>query len=209
MQTAAVKSQGVELDDYVLAFEVAWSRGEPVDLKEFLPEPGHSLYGSVLRELVRVDLEYRWDQGRRRPLEEYRDSFPELFRDPESLHAITFEEYRLRREAGERPAPAEYQRRFGVDVRDWPFLSDAPTGANPSGLASPPSWSEEMDSRLGWASMMDAALAYRAWCRGQSGLDGEAVLPPGKVSRGARSIPSSSTSCTDRTSSSPDDWPGP
>ena len=100
--------------------EAAWEGGEPVDLKTFLPDPGHSLYGSVLRELVRVDLEYTWDRGRPRPLEHYRDSFPELFCDPESLRAIAFEEYRLRREAGEQPTPAEYAHRFGVDVTTWP-----------------------------------------------------------------------------------------
>lgn len=186
MQPVTVKPQGMELDDYILAFEMAWSRGEPVDLKEFLPEPGHSLYGPVLRELARVDLEYRWDHGRRRPLEDYRDSFPELFHDPESLHAFTFEEYRLRCEAGERPAPAEYQRRFGVDVRDWPFLPDPPTGGKPAGPASPPSRPGEMASRLHSASMMGAALAYRAWCRDRSGLGREAVGPSWEGFEGSR-----------------------
>src|SRR5262245_22375983 len=127
MQPAVIRSRGLELDDFILAFETAWTRGEPVDLKEFLPEPGHALYISVLRELIRVDLEYGWDRGRPKPLEDYWDSFPELLRDPESLHAITFEEYRLRCEAGEEPSPAEYERRFGVDVRNWGAARGNPT----------------------------------------------------------------------------------
>ena len=51
---------GMELDDFIRAYEAAWDCGERADLKAFLPEPGHPLYDSVLRELVRVDLEFRW-----------------------------------------------------------------------------------------------------------------------------------------------------
>jgi eukaryotic-like serine/threonine-protein kinase len=125
MPPTGSRPQEEELDDFIRAYEAAWDRGEPVDLRTFLPERGHSLYSSVLRELVRVDLEYTWDRGRPRPLEDYQASFPELFRDRESLHAITFEEYRLRREAGEKPTPAEYEHRFGVDVTTWPNLYSA------------------------------------------------------------------------------------
>lgn len=85
MRPAATIPQGVELDTFIRAYEAAWACGEPVNVKEFLPEPGHPLYGSVLREVVRADLEYHWAHGQPRPLEEYRSSFPELFCDRESL----------------------------------------------------------------------------------------------------------------------------
>ena len=114
------------------------TRGERADLKAFLPEPGHPLYGSVLREVVRVDLELHWARGQPRPLEDYRSSFPELFSDRESLHAITFEEYRLRRQAGENVTPAEYEHRFGVDVTTWPSLQPAGVGGDPGGTARSP-----------------------------------------------------------------------
>jgi len=58
MRPAGSNPQGVELDEFIRAYEAAWACGERFDLKAFLPEPGHPLYGSVLRELVRVDLEY-------------------------------------------------------------------------------------------------------------------------------------------------------
>jgi hypothetical protein len=42
---------------------------------------------------------------------------------------VAFEEYRLRRQAGEDPAPAEYRERFGVDAADWPMPSQGATEA--------------------------------------------------------------------------------
>jgi serine/threonine protein kinase/tetratricopeptide (TPR) repeat protein len=109
-----------ELDTFVAAYEAAQSRDGEADLKAFLPDSGHPLYGAVLRELVRIDLEYRWARGRPRTLRDYQRDFPRLFQNPDDLQAITFEEYRLRRQAGEDPDPEEYRRRFGVDVGDWP-----------------------------------------------------------------------------------------
>jgi serine/threonine protein kinase/tetratricopeptide (TPR) repeat protein len=169
MRPSQTGPQGMELDDFILAYEAAWARGEPVDLKSFLPEPAHALYGSVLRELVRVDLEYRWDRGQPRPLEDYRNSFPELFNDGESLHAITFEEYRLRREAGEKATPAEYQRRFGADVSTWPCLDTASAGVESAGLAQPPAGFPEADQGLHSALLAEAAMVYQDWCRDRAG----------------------------------------
>jgi eukaryotic-like serine/threonine-protein kinase len=114
-----------ELDDFLRPYEAARSGGERVDLKAFLPPVGHPLYGLVLVELVRIDLEFNSVGGRPKALEEYRCDFPDLFRDRESLCAIAYEEYRLRRQAGDDAAPAEYERRFGVDVTNWPKLSPA------------------------------------------------------------------------------------
>src|SRR5690242_406161 len=93
-----------DLDDFVEAYESACAGGRQADLAAFLPEPGHPLHRQVLRELVRVDLEYGWAQGRPRPLEDYRSLYPQLFQEPEDLQAVTFEEYRLRLQAGQCPA---------------------------------------------------------------------------------------------------------
>ena len=178
MRPTETSLPGMELDDFIRAYEAAWDGGEPVDLKTFLPEPGHPLYGLLLRELVRVDLEYTWDRGRPRPLEDYQATFPELFRDRESLHAITFEEYRLRREAGEKPTPAEYERRFGVDVTTWPNLHTASIDDKPAVLAPPLACPEQTDPRLLQSALLaEAALAYQDWCRGRAEPDGAAILP--------------------------------
>ena len=109
--------------DFVEAYEAARVRDGFADIPAFLPHPDHPLYLAVLRELVRIELEYGWERGRLRRLEDYRISFPQLFRDRESLQLITFEDFRLRYQAGDNPVPAEYEQRFGVDTRAWPALS--------------------------------------------------------------------------------------
>ena len=125
MSPAHTGPGGMELDDFVRAYEAAWACVERAELKAFLPERSHPLYRSVLREVVRVDLRFRWDRGQPIPLEEYRTSFPDIFSDREILHAITFEEYCLRSQRGVNVTPGEYERRFGVDVASWPKIGRA------------------------------------------------------------------------------------
>jgi len=117
-------------------------------------------------------------------LEDYRSSFPELFRDRESLHAITFEEYRLRRQAGEDATPAEYERRFGVDATSWPSLRAAAVGGDFSGPARP-ACPVDTDPRLRSSLVAEAALAYQEWCRGQADPGGAADGPSWESSPGS------------------------
>jgi serine/threonine protein kinase/Tfp pilus assembly protein PilF len=105
-----------ELDEYVREFEHAYNIEGEADLADHLPPPGHPLRLRVLRELVRVDLEYGWEQGAPKSLEHYQRAFPELKNDREGLREIAFEEYRLRGLAGEAPSVREYYDRFGVTV---------------------------------------------------------------------------------------------
>src|SRR5262245_20897675 len=108
------------LDDFVAAFEAARAAGSDADLADFLPARAagsdadladflpardHPLYLAVLRELVRVDLELSWEGDAPRALADYRARFPELFVDRPTLAAVAFEEYRLRRAAGQNPSP--------------------------------------------------------------------------------------------------------
>jgi serine/threonine protein kinase/Flp pilus assembly protein TadD len=107
---------GLELDSFLAAFEAAAAGGANPDPVAFLPPPDHPLYSAVLRELLRVDLEFAWSRGERRRVEHYRDRFPELFDDPEAVRDLAGEEYRLRKAAGERPDPREYRDRLGADL---------------------------------------------------------------------------------------------
>ena len=116
----AVTGNPQELDEIIDQYEAAQRRDGTADLARFLPEREHPLYLPALRELVRVDLEYSWQRGQPRALADYQRRFPELFEDPASLNEVAFEEYRLRRQAGEDPSPEEYKRRFNLSTQGWP-----------------------------------------------------------------------------------------
>src|SRR4051812_25867029 len=119
MAEAVVPNPASELDSFVAGFEAAQARSEHADLGAFLPSLDHPLYQQVLRELIRVDLEYGWTRGRPQSLEHYLARFPQLTRDADALREVAFEEYRLRRQAGQCPTPEDYVRHFGVDAADW------------------------------------------------------------------------------------------
>ena len=125
------------LDSLVRAFETAQVRRQPVDLEDFLPATSEPHYGLVLCEIVRLDMEFSWDRGRPNRLEGYRQRFPVLFADPESLREVAFEEYRLRLGHGEAATPEEYESRYQLDCTDWPRLPAAPEPA--PAAAMPPS----------------------------------------------------------------------
>src|SRR4051794_30420510 len=96
------------IEECVEAYEAAQAQEAPgADLADFLPQPDHPHYRAVLRELVRVDLEYGWQRGRPRLIREYRRRFPALFDDPQAVQEIAYEEYRLRLLAGRNPSAEE------------------------------------------------------------------------------------------------------
>lgn len=124
MESALANPQ--QLDEIIDRYEAAQKRGSPPDLAGFLPERDHPLYLPVLRELVRVDLEYSWQRGQPHALDDYQRRFPELFQDSASLNEVAFEEYRLRQQAGENPSPEDYKERFRLSTHGWPRWTRAP-----------------------------------------------------------------------------------
>jgi eukaryotic-like serine/threonine-protein kinase len=169
------------LDEILDAFETARARGERADLAEFLPPRDHPQYLAILCELIRVDLEYSWQDGRPHRLAHYRGRFPELFEDRQCFEEITFEEFRLRRQAGEHPSPREYRRRFGAGTLDWPSSLadslDSESGAHAPGRAHVLHPGGEIAE-----SVAKAATAYREYHDGHSG--DEASLDAAFSSRG-------------------------
>jgi serine/threonine protein kinase/tetratricopeptide (TPR) repeat protein len=113
-----------ELDDFVEAYESARAKDSAAELAEFLPALEHPQYLSVLRELIRIELECGWQAGNPKPLESYREKFAALFHDPAHLEAVAFEEYRQRCQAGEQPSAAEYRQRYAVATDAWPSPVD-------------------------------------------------------------------------------------
>jgi len=116
----------VSVDHCVESFEKAWAIHGKADPVDFLPPTGHPNYFEILSELLRVDMEYHWDRGTPLPLESYRQQFPDFFSDSSRISGVAYEDYRLRRQAGQNPHPGEYRRRFGVAVNDWPINEGEP-----------------------------------------------------------------------------------
>jgi serine/threonine protein kinase/tetratricopeptide (TPR) repeat protein len=83
-------------------------------LSALLPPSSDPDYLWVLSDLVCDDLSLNWAHGNPRTLNDYCDSFPELFRNPSALRPVVDREYQLRKAAGANPDPREYESRFGI-----------------------------------------------------------------------------------------------
>lgn len=122
--TAEASSTPVDLDPEAvfLKFEQAWQATASPDLDRWLamvPGPDRR---SVLAELVRLDMEFRFAAEQPVELEFYLSRYPELPADPEMWSGVAFEHFRLVRAAGGNPDPDRYRQRYGVQVGQWPSL---------------------------------------------------------------------------------------
>lgn len=119
------------LTEHVEAFLERWEAdGQPPAIADFLPSEEGLLRQFVLVELVKVDLDYRYqtDAARKR-LEEYLVEFPDLRQGDETPTDLIFEEFQVRRAAGEEVDPREYYRRFPnqAEVLSRLLQIDSPT----------------------------------------------------------------------------------
>jgi eukaryotic-like serine/threonine-protein kinase len=94
----------------------------PLSLDDYTPPRDHPAYAAVVTELARIDLEHRsnendWEQG-----EKYLGIYPEVFSDNHYRTQLAFEEYRLRRWAGQSVPSEEIAKRYNVDSSRWPNL---------------------------------------------------------------------------------------
>ena len=125
MVSGVIEQVWLKLDEFVEAFELAWTADAVPEIADFLPPAEHPQFRETLLELVRVDLELRWQHGCEKTIDDYRCEFPELFDDAESLSQIAFEEFRARRQAGEPVTLGEYASRFGIRTDNWPATASA------------------------------------------------------------------------------------
>jgi serine/threonine protein kinase len=88
-----------------------WQQGQRPDLAAFLAEAGQ-LTPDQLLAVVRLDQQQRWLAGERVGAEAYLNAHPALRADPEGAVVLVFGEFVLRERLGERPADADYLRRF-------------------------------------------------------------------------------------------------
>jgi serine/threonine protein kinase len=100
------------LSGRVEAFIHAWEHAaEPPSPRDFLPAGPPTVRCLTLVELLKVDLEYRWIHRKTpRTIEEYCTDYADLAHDfPADL---IYEEYHVRRQAGDPVAPEDYFARF-------------------------------------------------------------------------------------------------
>jgi serine/threonine protein kinase len=93
-------------------FQHALIQGGVTDWERFLAGLDGLARLSLLTELVRFDLNYRWGKGERPKLEEYLARFPELGPLDNVPAALILTEHRCRVKAGEAPDIFEYRDRF-------------------------------------------------------------------------------------------------
>lgn len=101
------------LSEQVESFVNSWEAGgDPPSLSQFVPAEPALLRRMALVELIKVDLEYRW-QHRQLPkqIEMYVEEFPEL-REGGVPPDLIYEEFHVRRQRGDAVDAADYFERF-------------------------------------------------------------------------------------------------
>jgi formylglycine-generating enzyme required for sulfatase activity len=105
-------NQWDKLQEVAARFEAGLRASGSVDLARFLPAPDDALRAPVLHELIKVELEHRWKNGRAILLETYLEKFPELGPAETLPVSLVYEEYLIRQLHGDKPTLASYQKRF-------------------------------------------------------------------------------------------------
>ncbi|MFV2068952.1 MAG: serine/threonine-protein kinase [Pirellulales bacterium] len=101
------------IDRLVLAWEGDFGRTDLPDLAPLLDGFTLAERPSVLVELIKVDLEMRWQgNGALRKLEWYVEQFPQDLSIDDLPSDLIFEELQIRMQAGNTVAPSEIRRRF-------------------------------------------------------------------------------------------------
>ncbi|MCA9260739.1 MAG: protein kinase, partial [Planctomycetales bacterium] len=131
------------IDQLIEQYEAARSAGDLRALREFVPPPHTPGYERILAELIRVDLEWSWGQGREVGLDEYDRTLPKPLVDSGLRSEAAYEEYRLRIAHGSAVEADEFARRYAVDVSSWPSCADLQRAMRQSAADSGPIRAEE------------------------------------------------------------------
>src|SRR5262249_3751874 len=100
-----------QLEAWLVDFDQAWDEDRlPARLAE-LP-PGHPLRLPALIEMAKIDLEHRWQRGRREGVEDSLRRFPELGTSGTVSVDLLQAEYEIRQHLGDPAALTDLERRF-------------------------------------------------------------------------------------------------
>jgi serine/threonine protein kinase len=119
------------------SFARAWDAGaDPPDPAAFLPPGPRAMRRLILVELVKFDIERRLQCGAARPVEDYLRDFPELA-DGGPPCDLLYEDYHLRRQAGETVDPGDYFRRFPGRAGELARLFEVSVPARSTAVLAP------------------------------------------------------------------------
>lgn len=100
-----------QLEAALEAFGAAWEDAAPPPaVQDYLDTCAPQFRNQLVVELIKVDLEQRWQRGLRRLIEDYVSDIPGL--DQYVTVQLIFEEYHARKQAGDDVSPTEYFQRF-------------------------------------------------------------------------------------------------
>lgn len=109
-----------EIEELIARFERDRGAG-PVELTDYLPQRDDVAYAAMVTELARIDLEHGFEGGDTPKASDHINAYPEVFQQHEHYRAqLAFEEYRLRRRAGEDVDSIEIGSEYKVDGSHWP-----------------------------------------------------------------------------------------
>ena len=128
------------LEALVERFESAWDSDQPIAIESLIRPIDGDARRDTLVELIRTEMELRFQQGERPTTESFLQRFPELANDPTATNEIAFEEYRQHHLTGNSVGRDVFADRYRISTDEWPeWAPHEPTvpGTLPGGAEHP------------------------------------------------------------------------
>lgn len=108
-----------QLEDAIEEFEQRWSEGSHATLEQLLEAHGLADDHEAIAELIRVDIEWRYERGTSIELDDYLRRFELLRECPTCVADIAFEDYRSRSAHGYSVSAKRWSELPGVSQASW------------------------------------------------------------------------------------------
>lgn len=140
------------LEDAIDNFEETWSTESPTKIEDVLHEFGLTNVAEAIVELIRIDIELRYERGLSIDLGDYLNRFGMLHDRPERVAEIAFEDYRSRSANGHSVSPTRWSGLPGVKRELWfQELSRESSVRNPLARNSPVQCDSGLDAAFEFA----------------------------------------------------------
>ncbi|MEO1525061.1 MAG: protein kinase [Planctomycetota bacterium] len=113
------QAQSDRLDDAIDEFEDTWSSESRLKIETLLQRHGLAESDEAIAELIRIDIELRYENGLATDLEDYFGHFGTLLESPHRVAEIAFEDYRSRSAKGHSLAASRWSALPGIADQSW------------------------------------------------------------------------------------------